>query len=62
MEMKLLKYIYKLFFLILMQFHFSCTCDNHDYNILFITVDDLNDWVGFMDEFSRYDRGHNECS
>ena len=32
-----------------MQYHFSCTSDNHDYNILFIAVDDLNDWVGFMD-------------
>ena len=49
MEMKFLKYIYKLFFLILMQYHFSCTSGNHDYNILFIAVDDLNDWVGFMD-------------
>ncbi len=29
--------------------NFSCTPKKHNYNILFISVDDLNDWVGFMD-------------
>ena len=32
-----------------MQFYFSCTNNSHQYNVLFIAVDDLNDWVGFMD-------------
>ena len=32
-----------------MQFHLSCTMDSPQYNVLFIAVDDLNDWVGFMD-------------
>ena len=32
-----------------MQFYFSCTKNNHRYNVLFIAVDDLNDWVSFMD-------------
>ena len=29
--------------------NFSCTPKINNYNILFISVDDLNDWVGFMD-------------
>lgn len=32
-----------------MQFYFFCTNNSHQYNVLFIAVDDLNDWVGFMD-------------
>ncbi len=48
-SLKLIKYIYQLFFLIIIQFHSSCISESPQYNVLFIAVDDLNDWVGFMD-------------
>ena len=48
-NLRLTKNIYHFFLLIMMQFYFSCTKNSHQYNVLFIAVDDLNDWVGFMD-------------
>ena len=48
-NLRLTKNIYHFFLLIVMQFYFSCTKNSHQYNVLFIAVDDLNDWVGFMD-------------
>ena len=48
-KLKLIKNIYHLFLLIILQFYFSCTNYSPQYNVLFIAVDDLNDWVGFMD-------------
>lgn len=48
-NLRLTKNIYHLFLLITIQFYFSCTKNSHQYNVLFIAVDDLNDWVGFMD-------------
>ena len=48
-NLRLTKNIYHFFLLITIQFYFSCTKNSHQYNVLFIAVDDLNDWVGFMD-------------
>ena len=48
-NLRLTKNIYHFFLLMTMQFYFSCTKNIHQYNVLSIVVDDLNDWVGFMD-------------
>ena len=51
----MLKYfIFKIFVISMtILLKFSCTNSNNNYNILFISVDDLNDWVGFMDGNSQ---------